>query len=95
MLAGPNRTAVTKKSFIEVPNSMHVGDKYLDPEKVDYLYEKKFHGKSSLHELSFKPASGLKEPYTLKYSEPMQRIHILMKILKKRRNLHVMKQEEL
>lgn len=38
MLAGPNRSGVTKKDFVDAPSTVNVDDKYLDPEKVDYLY---------------------------------------------------------
>ena len=31
MLAGPNRSGVTKKDSIEAPSTVNVGDKYLDP----------------------------------------------------------------
>ena len=55
LLAGPNRSGVGSKAFVEAPSSIHGGDKYLDPEKVDYLYEQKFHGKSKIHEHSYKP----------------------------------------
>ena len=57
MLAGPNRSGLTKKDFLTAPSSIHAGDKYLDPEKIDYHYNQKIHGKSKLHELNFKPNS--------------------------------------
>jgi hypothetical protein len=31
MLAGPNKSGVTKKDFISFPDSINAGDKYLDP----------------------------------------------------------------
>ena len=49
MLAGTNRSGVLKKSFISVPDSVNIGDRYLDPEKVDYLYETKLHKKADFH----------------------------------------------
>lgn len=49
MLAGPNKSGVTRRDFIEPPSSIHADDKYLDPEKVDHLYNKKFHTKAGFH----------------------------------------------
>jgi len=40
MLPGPNRSGVTRKSFIGYPDSIYVGDKYNDPEKVEREYFK-------------------------------------------------------
>jgi hypothetical protein len=60
MLAGPNRSGVDKKSYIVAPESVHVGDLYLDPEKVDYKYYTKFHTRSTIHEVEFKPSEGRK-----------------------------------
>jgi hypothetical protein len=40
MLAGPNRSGIDKKSYITAPESIHAGDLYLDPEKVDAKYYK-------------------------------------------------------
>lgn len=51
MLAGPNRSGIGKKDYIDPVSSLHAGDKYLDPEKVDYLYDKKFHTRAKFHEL--------------------------------------------
>lgn len=34
MLAGSNRSGVSKKDFITPLSSVHAGDKYLDPEKI-------------------------------------------------------------
>lgn len=65
MLAGSNRSGVDKKSYITPPESIHVGDRYLDPEKVDLQYNKMFHTRSTMHELEFKPASGRNSMYSL------------------------------
>jgi hypothetical protein len=70
MLPGPNRSGVTRKSFIEPPSSVHVGDKYLDPEKVDQQYFKEFHTRAGFHELEFKPSSGPKTLYPAIKAEP-------------------------
>ena len=67
MLAGPNRSGVTKKDFLTPASTVNTDDKYLDPEKVDYLYEQKFHGKSKLHDLSYKPNNWPKSLYLLSY----------------------------
>jgi hypothetical protein len=40
LLAGPNRSGVDRKSFIEAPSSIHADDKYIDPEKVESRYYK-------------------------------------------------------
>lgn len=65
MLAGSNRSGVDKKSYITAPESIHAGDRYLDPEKVDLKYNKMFHTRSTIHELEFKPSSGRKSMYSL------------------------------
>jgi hypothetical protein len=77
MLAGPNRSGVDRKAFIDPPESVHAGDKYLDPEKVDALYNKKFHTRSAIHELEFKPGSSYgsraKLPYDHTDENPIQK----------------------
>jgi hypothetical protein len=49
---------------------VHVGDKYLDPEKVDQQYFKEFHTRAGFHELEFKPSSGPKTLYPAIKAEP-------------------------
>ena len=49
MLGGASRSGILKGSYISVPDNIAVGDKYLDPEKIDYLYETKFHKKGEIH----------------------------------------------
>jgi hypothetical protein len=65
MLPGPNKSGMSRRDFIDPPSSINAGDKYLDPEKIDHLYNKKFHTRAGFHEREFKPSSGSKILYTL------------------------------
>lgn len=84
MLAGPNKSGVTRRDFIEPPSSIHADDKYLDPEKVDHLYNKKFHTRAGFHELEFKPSSGSKILYFFLYLDYLHPINTSAKIRKKK-----------
>jgi hypothetical protein len=60
MLAGPNRSGVDRKAFVQVPESIYQKDPYSDTFKKELEYERKMHSKSQMHEANFKPASGSK-----------------------------------
>jgi len=49
MLAGSNRSGIDRKSYISPMTSLHAGDHYLDPEKVDLKYYQTFHTRSTIH----------------------------------------------
>ncbi len=64
MLAGPNRTGVDKKAFLQTPESIYKNDPYKDQLSVELQYYNKMHSKSSMHETDFIPASGTKTMYS-------------------------------
>jgi hypothetical protein len=49
MLAGSNRSGIDRKSYVSPMTSLHAGDHYLDPEKVDLKYYQTFHTRSTIH----------------------------------------------
>lgn len=49
MLAGSNRSGTTKKSFIDVPSSIHQNDPYKETYKLELKYQNMMHSKSPMH----------------------------------------------
>lgn len=49
LLAGANKSGVSKRDFITATGSIYVGDQYMDPEKVEHLNYKKLHTKAQFH----------------------------------------------
>lgn len=63
--SGLNRTGVSKKDYMQVPESIYAKDEYVDTYKRELQYFNKTHSRSVMHETDFVPASGNKTLYLL------------------------------
>lgn len=49
MLAGPNRSGVGLKSFIDPVSSIYIKDPYADPEAIQRKHDKLIYSKGLIH----------------------------------------------